>query len=57
MVVVVVPVVVGDVLVVVVVAPAVDVVTGLLDAPRIGCGGGVVGVFALWTFTHRCTRV
>jgi hypothetical protein len=47
-------VVVVDVLVVVVV-PA-GVVTGLPDAPGIGCGV-VVGAFLLATFTHLCTRM
>lgn len=46
-----------DVLVDVVVVPAVDVATGLLDPPGIGGGEVVVGVFVVWTFTHRCTRV
>ena len=46
----------GDVVVVVVV-PAVDVATGLLDPPGIGCGVVVVGGFVWCTFTHRCTRV
>ncbi len=45
-----------DVLVLVVV-PAGDVATGLLDPPGFGCGVVVVGGFVLCTFTHRCTRV
>ena len=43
-----------DVLVVVVVSAG--VVTGLPDAPGIGCGV-VVGAFLLRTFTHLCTRM
>jgi hypothetical protein len=47
-----------DVLVVVVglVVPDVDVATGLLDPPGIGCGVAAGGAFGLWTFTHRRTR-
>jgi hypothetical protein len=41
----------------VVVVPAVDVATGLLDPPGIGCDVVVVGVFVSCTFTHRCARL